>query len=312
MRSLDPDVEKLVAFVAGTSAAPMESLSPEEARASFAQMRDALFPECPPIAIESILSEDGVPIRLYRPLDRVEETLPTLIYLHGGGWVLGSVDLYDSFCSTLANEAGICLASVDYRLAPEAPFPAAFEDGLGATRWLHAHSRNLRVDPDHMAIGGDSAGAALAASVALAVRDSDGPTLSGLIMLYPVTDLVAEAPSYVDNASGYVLTAAAMRWFRDHYLLQRGDALDWRASPLRAASFADLPPTYVLTCGFDPLRDEGIAFALALEAARVPVTHRHLADQVHGFLMWGKAVPAANRILREVARSIRPLLRLPV
>jgi acetyl esterase len=238
---------------------------------------------------------DGVPARLYVPAGAAADS-PLLVYYHGGGWVQGSVQTHDAGCRWLSVASGVRVLSVDYRLAPEHPFPAAVEDAVRAYGWAAREFPGAG-----LAVGGDSAGGNLAAVVALTARDDETlPDAVFQLLLYPVTDLGAQAESYRTFASGYLLTARGMEWFSGKYA---PDGDDWRASPLRAASFAGLPPAYVATCIPDVLRDEGEAYAAALRAAGVRVaTQRH--DQVHGFFNM-TAARSAQRAVLQVAGALR-------
>ncbi len=227
------------------------------------------------------LDAGGVPARLYRAVP--DTTRPgLLVWFHGGGWVLGDLDTHDNVCRTLTNRTGHTVLSVDYRLAPEAPFPAGLDDCMAATAWAHEHADELGVDPGRLAVGGDSAGGNLAAVVC----QSPPAPIRFQLLVYPVTDARANTPSYVENAEGFMLTASGMRWFVDQYLLgDAGSVDDPRVSPLLATDecLAAAPPALVITAGFDPLRDEGIAYAQRLIDAGVTTSHVHFPGQIHSF-----------------------------
>jgi acetyl esterase len=210
--------------------------------------------------------------------------LPALVFFHGGGWTIGDLDTHDVVCRQLALGARCAVFSVDYRLAPEHPFPAAVEDCFSATRFIFDHAEKIRIDPDRIAVGGDSAGGNLAAVVSQLAVAEGGPVPAFTWSLYPVTDLSVKRDSYRLFSEGYVLTEEQMDWYRTHYLQDEHAALDPRASPLLADDLAGLPPAYVATAGFDPLRDEGEEYARRLRDAGVPVTLRRHAGLVHGFL----------------------------
>ncbi len=227
---------------------------------------------------------DGVPCRLFRP--KPDNGLGLLVYFHGGGWVIGSLDSHDAVCRALANRSGQAVLSVDYRLAPEHPFPAALDDAVAATRWAYGHAEQLGCAADRLAVGGDSAGGNLAAVVAQLAPIP----LSYQMLIYPVTDCTQQHPSYDENADGPFLTKAGMSWFIDHYLA--GDAAkadDPRVSPLFASEhvLAATPPALVLTAGYDPLRDEGDAYALRLAEAGVATSHVRFGGMFHGFFSLG-------------------------
>jgi acetyl esterase len=228
-----------------------------------------------------------------------------LVYFHGGGWTFGDLDTHDVVCRELANLARSALASVDYRLAPEHKFPAAVEDAVAATRWVAREATALALDPRRIAVGGDSAGGNLAAVVALVARDEGGPSLVMQVLIYPATDMAADTPSHAEFADGYVLTREAILWSRANYLRSPDDVADWRASPLRARDHTRLPPASIVTCGFDPLRDEGRAYADRLQAAGVPVTYECFEGMVHGFVTMGGAIAAAHHALYRCAQALR-------
>ena len=280
---------------------PLHSLPPEQARALYRDTRRAVQRPPPEVAEARDISAGGVPCRLYRGLDAVDGR--GLLFLHGGGWMLGDLDSHDGVCRRLANLAHCRVIAVDYRLAPEHPFPAALEDAAAAFAAIAADAGALGIDPAMIAVGGDSAGGNLAALLAIRGRDGSGPRPCQQILLYPVTDLACERPSYDLFTEGLPLTADSMRWFRDHYL-RAANPTDPEVSPLRA-DLTQLPPSFVLTAGYDPLRDEGIAYAQALEAAGVAVTHVHMPTQVHGFLTMDRVIRASSTALEMAAAALR-------
>jgi acetyl esterase len=206
-------------------------------------------------------------------------------------------------------EAGVSVIAVDYRLAPEHKFPAAVDDAWAATRWIVAHADELAIDATRLAVGGDSAGGNLAAVVALLARDAGAPRIALQILTYPVTDLASESRSYADLAEGYMLTRDSMRWFRAQYLAKEADAADWRVSPLRAPSLTGLPPALVITAGYDPLRDEGEAYARRLREAGVSVDAVCFGGMIHGFVPMGRLIETAFRAVTLIAGSLRYALR---
>ncbi|HEY5899097.1 MAG TPA: alpha/beta hydrolase [Burkholderiales bacterium] len=240
-------------------------------------------------------------MRVYRPL--AGETLPALLYFHGGGWTIGDVDTHDVLCRQLALGARCAVFSVDYRLAPEHPFPAAVDDCWAATRYVAENADKLKIS--RIAVGGDSAGGNLAASIALLARDAGGPRLAFQLLVYPATDQRCASASHQRNAQGYLLTRDAIEYFRRAYLPNPSDWLDWRASPLLAKSHANLPPALVVTAGYDPLLDEGRAYAERLKSAGVEVTYREFADMVHGFALFGGVVDTANSAVAEFCAALR-------
>lgn len=241
--------------------------------------------------------------RLYAP-EAAEAPGPLLVYFHGGGWVQGSVATHEASCRLLAHLSGVRVLSVDYRLAPEHPYPAAVEDAVSAYAWAADHAAALGADPARLAVGGDSAGGNLAAVLALVARDDERlPDAAFQLLLYPVTDVAAKTASYAAYADGYLLTDSGMDWFVGKYLPDPARRAEWRASPSRAPSLSGLPPAYVATCLPDVLRDEGEAYAAALRAAGVAVaTQRH--DQLHGFFNTA-AVRSSREALAQVAGALR-------
>lgn len=226
--------------------------------------------------------ERAIPLRVYRPSG--DEGRGVVVYFHGGGWVFGGLDKMDAACRHVASASGRVVVSVNYRHAPEHPFPAGLRDCRTATRWVVENAATLGGDGERVAVAGDSAGGNLATAVALAFRDFDGPALERQLLVYPATEHAFDTASHEQNATGYYLERADSRWFWSHYLDDELDGKHPYASPLRARNLSNLPPASVLTCGFDPLRDEGVAYASRLAEAGVPVRHHHLPDQIHGFV----------------------------
>jgi acetyl esterase len=234
-----------------------------------------------------------------------------LVYLHGGGWTMGDLDTHDVLCRELATGAGCALIAVDYRLGPEHRFPAAVDDALAATRWVQDQAAALGVDPARLALGGDSAGGNLAAVVALALRDEggDAPAPRLQLLIYPATDMRCGAPSHQHNGDGYLLTRDTIAYFRGHYITDTRHHVDWRASPLLHGDLSNLPPALVLTAGFDPLRDEGLAYAAALTKAGNRATYVCFERQIHGFITMGRVLDEANAAVSMCAAELRRALR---
>jgi acetyl esterase len=312
--ALDPQAQEVIDLVIKSGRPAYNTLSPKDARQLFRETRPGSTPTPAAIGTVRDLTADGpggpIPLRVYRPAGVAAGTpVPVLVFYHGGGWVIGDLDTHDVQCRQITAEAGITVVAVDYRLAPEHKFPAAVDDAWAATRWVVAHAAELGVDGRRLAVGGDSAGGNLAAVVALMARDAGGPAIALQVLVYPVTDVGAESKSYSDFAEGYMLTRDSMRWFTNHYLKSPGEATDWRVSPLRAASLAGLPPALVITAGFDPLRDEGAAYARRLSDAGVSVDYVNYGGMVHGFMPMGKLIDTGNRATSHVASSLRQALR---
>ena len=247
-----------------------------------------------------------IPVRIYRPEAR--GALPALVYYHGGGFVLCNLDTHDGVCRSLANAAGCTVVSVDYRLAPEHPFPAAPEDCYAALRFVAERAGEIGVDASRIAVGGDSAGGNLSAVIAQLARDRRGPRLAFQLLVYPVTDCRFDTASYRANAEGYFLTTAMMKWFWKKYLADPADAENPYASPLRAVDLSGLPPGLCITAEMDPLRDEGEAYAARLRDAGVPVTTTRYDGMFHGFFGMGALLAQGKSALAEAATALRKAL----
>lgn len=272
---------------------PLEQNTPEEARAGSVAMA-GFAGEGAPVASITEHHLDGVPCHVVTPTG--EGPHPVLVWFHGGGWVIGSAETSLAVCRDLAAGAGCAVVSVDYRLAPEHRAPAAVMDCLGVTAWVLEHGRELGLDNTRVAVGGDSAGGNLAALVAQELGDR----LVHQLLVYPATDLTLSQPSITENGEGYLLTAAGMRWFVDHYLVDTGiDPADPSVSPLSASSrrIGRSPSATVLTAEYDPLRDEGEAYAEALVAAGVPTESRRFDGQIHAFFGLRAVIPAAGEAI---------------
>lgn len=307
---LDPDAKLVVDMIRMAGRPPFEALSPAEAREAYANSRKLLQPARQDVAENRDIAIPGplgdIPLRLYRPAGtEAADVLPALVYYHGGGWLLGGLDSHDVVCRRFANAAKCRVVSVDYRMAPEHKFPAAVDDSAAATRYVFDNAASLGIDPSKVAVGGDSAGGNLAAVIALMARDGSLPPVAFQLLIYPATDMMMTSVSSQSVTTGVPLTSATMRWFIDHYLDQGTDGRDWRASPLRAADLAGTAQALVLTCAYDPLCDEGIAYARRLEREGVRVVHLHFSDQVHGFMSMGRMVRAADMAIDMMAASLR-------
>jgi acetyl esterase len=230
-----------------------------------------------------------------------------IVYFHGGGWVLGDLDSHDAVCRALANASGSIVISTDYRLAPEHRFPAAADDAYAATRWVADNATLLRIDPKKVAVAGDSAGGNLAAAVTLMARDQAGPDLAFQVLIYPVTDANFDTPSYIENAVGYLLTRTGMQWYWNHYTAE-ADRTNPYASPSRATTLGALPPALVITAEYDPLRDEGEAYATALRSAGVPTTLTRYPGLVHGFLGYFGIFDESRAAIAEIGAAVRAAL----
>jgi acetyl esterase len=304
----DPDAEKMFLAARAAGLPRFETLTPVEARELLTQLRATVAAEPLPLAMVRDVSCPGpsgtVALRLYRPTAD-EAALPALVYCHGGGFVVGNLETHDALCRALALAAGMAVVSVDYRLAPEHPFPAALEDALAALEHVAAQAAALRVDPQRLAIGGDSAGANLAAVLALMARDGSAPAVRMQLLACPVFDLSLTQASHSLDMDGLAVNGPTMRWFRGHYLGADGDPDDWRVSPLAAPSLEGVAPCHLITAGIDPLCDEGLAYAARLAAAGVRLVHEHYPGQMHGFVTAGIAAPTGQRALASMAASLR-------
>ena len=302
-----PEVQAVLDVMDRQEAPALSALTPEAARAQFAEMNDLLEGESVMLTQDLEMSGPGgpLPLRVYKPVD--EEALPVLVYLHGGGFVVGDLDTHDNVCSILANRLEALVVSVDYRLAPEHPFPAALEDAYAAVEWAEATAPDLGGDPDRLVVGGDSAGGNLTAGVTLLARDrQDGPDVDRQLLVYPA---VApgdhdERRSFRENAEGYFLEADEMEWFTDCYVRDEIHARNEYLAPLLARDLSGLPPASVVTAGFDPLRDEGIEYAERLDEADVDVVHRNYDDMIHGFASMTGLVSTAESCLEALAEDV--------
>ena len=281
------------------------AMTAQEVRALFEQGNPPPGEDVASVEDLEVPGPDGpLPVRVYRP-DGAAVPAPVVVFFHGGGWVLGSIATHDATCRGLANRTGAVYVSVDYRLAPEHPYPAAPEDCYAATCWVADHAADLGVDPGRLAVAGDSAGGNLAAVVCQMARDRSGPAIAFQLLIYPVTDLDFDRwPSMEENADGPLLTREGMDWFARHYVGTLPFTGDPYAAPIRAADLSGLPPAYVATAGHDPLRDEGAGYAEALAAAGVTVGYDNFATMIHGFVGFADVVPAAGEARDRIAAAL--------
>ncbi len=313
--TIDPQAQAVLDAIAQAEAAgrpKSETLEPDAARQQYRETRAAVTPEVPEVALSEDLRVPGpggeIPLRFYRPAGSTEnQALPVLVYYHGGGWVFGDLESHDVVCRALANAGGFAVCSVDYRMGPEDKFPAAVDDAKAVVDWLAAGAGGRAVEAGRLALGGDSAGGNLAAVVALLAREQ-GPDIAFQALIYPATSMLRDTPSHEEFGEGYLLTAAMQMWCQNHYLNGPADQTDWRASPLLADDLSGLPPAFVLTAGFDPLRDEGRAYAERLRAAGVATTLRCFEGQIHGFITMGKVIDAAHEAIAETAGQVAAAL----
>jgi len=299
-RQLDPQARALIDKAIEAGNPEMYDLEPAEARTLFVELSRGVAPEKLEVAEVSDRHikgpNGGIRVRVYSPMNE-SASLPALVYFHGGGWVIGDLETHDAVCRWLSVRAQCVVVSVDYRMGPEHKFPAAVEDCVAATKWVLSGRDLANVDPRAVAVGGDSAGANLAAVVTHELKDSSSTPLSFQLLIYPATDLTRAEASQKDLAKGYRLTGVLMDWFINHYLNRAEERIDPRASPLFANNFSNLPPALVITAGFDPLRDEGLRYNEKLEAAGVATHYRCYDGMIHGFMSMGGWLDKGNEAL---------------
>jgi acetyl esterase len=308
---LDPEAAALLTALAAANAPKLQDMTPAEARLAAWGYRDLAGPP-EPVAqvVDRYIPGPGcdLHVRIYRPSD--EPVLPALVHFHGSGWVIANLDIADVAVRAVANRTGCVIVAVNYRKAPEHPFPAPLQDCIATTQWVHEHADELGVDPERIGVFGDSAGGNLAAATCLWARDHGGPPIATQVLLYPVTDHHFDTASYRANAEGYLLEAEGMKWFWRQYLADPADGADPLASPLRAPDLSDLPPAYVMTAEYDPLRDEGDRYAERLTEAGVPVTHSRYDGMVHGFFWLPGTLSRANDLYDEIGWYVRQVLAI--
>ncbi|ETR74977.1 acetyl hydrolase [Afipia sp. P52-10] len=306
---LDPSAAAVIKAFREANRPKYETMPAPEARAASALGRAVVQPDPPELAsVENISapSPDGpIPLRVYKPKAPLGHPAPALVFYHGGGWVIGDLDSHDVVCRMVADQAGFIVVAVDYRLAPEHKFPAAAIDAIAATQWVVDNAAKLGIDPNRIFVGGDSAGGNLTAVVTIHARDKGGPKFAGQVLIYPTTDLALSHPSHRDPDTDVLLTHSLMRWFKDHYLNGTGDVDDWRASPARVKDLKGLPRALVITCGADPLHDEGVEYKDRLQASGVEVAYSDYPGQFHGFWTMGKLLPEANTLTSEIAAWLK-------
>jgi acetyl esterase len=305
-----PEVQPLLDLI-NAAEVPLSEQTPETLRQGYAALSAfATQDEVASVTDRMVPGPGGdIPVRVYVPTGAPSGAgLPVLVWFHGGGWVIGNIETADPTVRTLANAAGAVVVSVDYRLAPENPFPAGLDDALAAVRWVAGNAASLGVDPGRLAVGGDSAGGNLSAVVAQELRDS-GPAIRFQLLVYPVVDQHLTSPSIDQNAKGYFLEKETMLWFRQQYI---GDDLalrdDPKASPIAASDLSGLPPALVITAEFDPLRDEGEAYGRRLQDAGVPTTVTRYDGMIHGFFSMRDMLPDASAAIEQSAEALRKAL----
>jgi acetyl esterase len=309
---LDPQAQALMQLMIDKGVPPVNTLTPVEARESYRSRRSFTQPEAPAVfkVEDKVVSYKGVniPVRVYHPQGaQTQKALPGLVYIHGGGWTLGDLDTHDVLCRSLCVQADVVVVSVDYRMGPEHKFPAAYDDTVAAFNWTVSHATELGIDASRIAIGGDSAGGNLSAAACIGLRDQKDLSVQPAfqLLIYPATLMWPDTASYHANGKGYMLTQDSIAYYTENYLRNREDAKDWRASPQLATSHAHLPPAFVMTAGFDPLRDEGLLYADALSKAGVPSQYICFERQIHGFITMGRVMQEANTAVSLCAQVLR-------
>ncbi|MGH7583747.1 MAG: alpha/beta hydrolase [Gemmatimonadales bacterium] len=303
---LDPQARSFLDQLASAGAPPLEQMPVDQARAVYRQLFGGSGePEAVGQVRNLTIPAPGGPLaaRIYTPAGA--GPFPVLLHFHGGGWVYGDLDAYDPICRALANAARCVVVSVHYRMAPEHRFPAAPDDCYAALLWAATNAHTFDGDVTRLAVGGDSAGGTLATVVAHMARDRHGPPIVFQLLIYPVTDYRFDTPSYRDNAEGFLLTRSLMEWFWAQYIPDPADGALPAASPLRARSLAGLPAALVITAEYDPLRDEGAAYAAALHAAGVPVAHKHYDGMIHGFFGLHAIFDQGRHAVGEAAAALK-------
>ena len=306
---LDPQAQKVLDTITALNLKPISQSTPDEAREAMRTRTAGLGPveEVPAVSDHHVPVTGGeITVRVYSPAGHGPH--PVLVFYHGGGWVIGDLYTHDGICRSLVNAAGCAVASVDYRLAPEFKYPTPVDDSYAGLQWVAANGSRLGLDPARIAVGGDSAGGNLAAVMALLARDRRGPRLALQLLLCPVTDLSRESESRRAFAEGYFINPATLAWATELYAGVGADLANPMISPLRAGDFAGLPPAHIHTAEFDPLRDEGKAYADALVAAGVKVRYACHEGMIHHFYAMAGAIPAARAIVAAVGAGVREVL----
>lgn len=310
---LDPDALRVLEIGRAAGGKPFETGSVAAARAAYNASFPTLQGQHEPVAttLEQQIEGPNSPIavRIHRGIGAPPNGAPALLYLHGGGWVIGNLDSHDEICRWLANLGNAVIVCPDYRLAPGHKFPAGLEDGLATLRFMAENAAGLGIDKARIGVAGDSAGGNLAAVLALLARDGLAPPVAAQILIYPNTDARQMADSYRRFGDGFGLTASTMAWFRDHYVRTPDDMLDWRVSPLLAPHLAGVAPAFVALAGYDILADEGTAYAARLQTEGVPVILRQWPGQIHGFVSMGRHIPGARHAVAEAVAAWRQFER---
>jgi len=309
---LDPQLAALLQAADEAGVPPIHAMSYTQAREFYVLTSRKLAGESPgnlDVSDHFIESPTHrIPIRIYRPQEAIDKPLPALVYYHGGGWCVGNLESHDHVCRWLAAHSDCVVISVDYRLGPENKFPCAVDDAFTAVRWIVTHAEELGIDEKRIGVGGDSAGGNLSTVVTLLAREEGGPHLACQLLIYPATDMLMRFPSHAVCGDGYRLTRTSIVWFVNGYLRDGEDMYDKRASPLMAENHANLPPAFILTAAFDPLKDEGKAYAEKLKEAGVSIKYHCYEGMVHGFIAMPGAVDTAKTALLDAASYLKQQL----
>lgn len=310
---LDPLVKAFLDSMKAVPGPKMSEMTPADARATFDGLMQAVGPKDVPVGkTENIVvpgAAGGIPIRVYSPVAAGGDPMPALVYFHGGGFVIGNIESHDGLCRLMASEGGFRVISVDYRLAPEHKYPAAIDDSFAALSWVVANAAEIGVDANRIAVGGDSAGGALAAEVAQLAKAKGGFSLAAQMLLFPVTQIGEETSSLREFAVGYFLEKETLDWFYASYLPTGADRNDPKISPLRAKDLSGQPPAFIMLGGFDPLHDEGMQYADKLRAAGVKVTVADHSDMVHCFVYLQAVLPQAHEALAAASKAVAAMLK---
>ncbi len=301
---LDPQCQTFVDTLAQQAGPSWEEMGVDQARTTFNSFTDLFGTGPAEVSAQDLRLDGRIPVRIYRPLDQPSTAKqPVVMYFHGGGWVLGNLDTHDALCRRLCHQAQCALIAVDYRLSPEHPHPAPLDDCYAATEYVAQHGDELNIDSKHLVVVGDSAGGTLAVSVAIKARNSQGPKIAGQVLIYPVLDSRCNSASYQSFASGYGLTRADMLWFWKQYLGDHKTGV--YAVPAKAKSLDGLPPTTIITAGYDVLRDEAEQFAAKLREAGVPVELRRYDSMIHGFVHFAGAFDRGLEATTELSVDLK-------
>jgi acetyl esterase len=311
LTTMDPQTKAILDMMATQESKPLSETSPAEFREQYrtsSEMMDGTDIEIDSVEDRTIPGPDGeIPVRIYRPVSSGSDSLPILVFYHGGGWVIGDLDTHDAACRHICGDAGIIVMAVDYRLAPENPFPAPIEDAIAAVSWVEENAAEIGADATKIAVGGDSAGGNLAAVVCHHMRDTDGTNIVYQMLWYPgVGQEEGKTSSSMEEfASGFLLQKETMDWFEAHYGGGRDISGEPQYAIIRADNCSNLPPALLLTAGFDPLQDDGQSYGRKMQAAGVAVDFAHFESTIHGFLTMGRAIPVAVEALELSSKKLR-------